>query len=138
MESASRKSNEAGHRVAALAVVNAIGDVRDTDGSIIAGTTAEQPTFWQPPADEGRLGANTVLAVLATSARLDKRDVRFLAARGSDGITIAVRPAHTRYDGDIVFAIAGPREDAKDEANLDVLGVLATAAVAQAVRNAVR
>ena len=124
-------------RVAALAVVNAIGDILDSDGSVIAGTNADQPRFWQPPPDEGRLGANTVLAVLATSAQIDKRDVRFLAARGSDGVTVAVRPAHTRYDGDVVFAIAGPAEDGA-ETNVDLLGVLATRAVAEAVRNAVR
>jgi L-aminopeptidase/D-esterase-like protein len=129
---------EAGHRAAALAVVNSIGDVRDADGSVIAGTTAERPAFWQPPQDEGRLGANTVLAVLTISGRLDKRDVRFLAARGSDGVTNAVHPAHTRYDGDIVFAIAGPPENDEADANVDILGVLATAAVAEAVRNAVR
>jgi L-aminopeptidase/D-esterase-like protein len=129
---------EAGHRVAALAVVNAIGDVMDDDGSVIAGTTAERPASWQPPPGEDRLGANTVLAVLVTSGRLDKRDVRFLAARGSDGVTVAVRPAHTRYDGDVVFAIAGPDDGSGADTQVDILGVLATAAVAEAVRNAVR
>ena len=128
---------DGGHRVAALAVVNAIGDILDSDGAVIAGTTAEQPRFWQPPPDEGRLGGNTVLAVLATSASIDKRDARFLAARGSDGVTVAVRPAHTRYDGDVVFAIAGPPEDGA-KTNVDILGSLATRAVAEAVRNAVR
>lgn len=129
---------EDGHRVAALAAVNAIGDVVDEDGSTIAGTSASDPRFWQPPPDEGRLGSNTVLAVLATDARLDKRDVRFLAARGSDGVTVAVRPAHTRYDGDVVFAIAAPPESSGSPPSVDILGILATKAVAQAVRNAVR
>ena len=129
---------EEGHRLAALAVVNSIGDVLDDDGSMIAGTSAADPRFWQPPPDEGRLGANTVLAVVSTEAQLDKRDVRFLAARGSDGITVAVRPAHTRYDGDVVFAIAGPPDEAAPPASADILGVLATKAVAEAVRNAVR
>jgi L-aminopeptidase/D-esterase-like protein len=67
---------------------------------------------------------------------LDKRHVRFLAARGSDGITTAIRPAHTRYDGDVVFAVAapGPRHS---EGAVDVLGHLATEAVAAAIRAAV-
>jgi L-aminopeptidase/D-esterase-like protein len=128
---------EGGHRVAAMAVVNAIGDILDTDGTVLAGTSAASPRFWGPPPDEGRLGANTVLAVLTTSGRLDKRDMRFLAARGSDGVTVAVRPAHTRYDGDIVFAISAPGDEGVD-ADVDILGVMATAAVAEAVRNAVR
>jgi L-aminopeptidase/D-esterase-like protein len=80
---------------------------------------------------------NTVLAVVVTEATLDKRDVRFLAARGSDGITVSVRPAHTRYDGDVVFASAAPGRKRSTPAELDVLGHLATEAVARAVRAAV-
>lgn len=122
-----------GERVSALAVVNSVGDVIDADGSVIAGTTAPDPSYVAPPS--GPL-TNTVLAVIATSAVLDKRDVRFLASRGSDGITISIAPAHTRYDGDVVFAVSVP--DNRPTANLDVLGHLATEAVAEAVRSAVR
>ncbi|MDP9225623.1 MAG: P1 family peptidase, partial [Actinomycetota bacterium] len=78
-----------------------------------------------------------VLGVVVTTAELDKREVRFLAARGSDGITISVRPAHTRYDGDVVFAVAAPGPSL-DDAGLDVLGHLATEVVAGAIRDAVR
>ena len=81
---------------------------------------------------------NTVLAVVVTTASVDKRDARFLAARGSDGITISVRPAHTRYDGDVVFAVAAPGQGRVSPGELDVLGHLATEAVANAVRGAVR
>ena len=123
-------------RVSAVAVVNSVGDVLAEDGSVVAGTRSPS-TGYVPmrPTDEGP--TNTVLAMLVTKARLDKRDVRYLAARGSDGITIAVRPAHTRYDGDVVFASAiGGADD--DPPDLDLLGQLATRAVADAVRNAVR
>ena len=128
-----------GERISALAVVNAIGDVVDADGSVVAGTTATDPSYVGPPssgAGDPNTVSNTVLAVIATSANLDKRDVRFLAGRGSDGITVSVRPAHTRYDGDVVFAVAAP--DDRAEPNLDVLGHLATEVVAEAVRSAVR
>ena len=131
-------------RVAALAVVNAVGDVIGEDGRVVAGSSAPgadsraafRPEF-PPPAPDAP--ANTVLAVIATTAALDKREVRWLAARGSDGITISVRPAHTRYDGDVVFAVSTPSEDAGEAPppNLDVLGHLATQAVAAAVRDAV-
>ena len=128
-----------GARLAALAVVNALGDVIAEDGSVLAGTTAPNPTFRPPAAStETAIASNTVLAVVATSALLDKSQVRFLAARGSDGITKAVRPAHTRYDGDVVFAVAGPPASPAPPANLDVLGMLAAEAVAAAIRDAVR
>lgn len=128
-----------GISLAALAVVNALGDVIGEDGSVLAGTTAPHPTF-RAPANSAGSGAasNTVLAVVTTIAALDKSQVRFLAARGSDGIARAVRPAHTRYDGDVVFALTAPPAAGAPEANLDALGLLAADAVAAAIRNAVR
>ena len=127
-------ASSGGSEVCALAVVNAVGDVLGADGSVLRGTTASDPQF--DMSLPSAIATSTVLAVVTTNARLDKRDVRFLASRGSDGITISVRPAHTRYDGDVVFAVAGPAPDAPP-ADLDVLGLLATEAVAAAVRNAV-
>lgn len=126
-----------GHTVWALAVVNAIGDVIDRDGSTIAGTTNPDPHWLAPPGPHGA-SLDTVLAVVAVRGNLTKREARFLAARGSDGITVSVGPAHTRYDGDIVFAVAGPAQDPGDRTDVDLLGVLATQAVAEAVRNSVR
>lgn len=133
-----------GLSVHALAVVNAVGDVIAGDGSVIAGTTAEDPRLFPPlpPERAGELDAdgaptNTVLAVVTVEGPLSKQEVRWLAGRGSDGITVSVRPAHTRYDGDVCFAVAAPGAEGS-EANLDVLGALATEAVAAAVRSAVR
>lgn len=126
-----------GVTVAALAVVNAVGDVIGADGSTLAGTTAHDRTYKGPAGAGAEELSNTVLAVVAVEATLDKRDVGFIAARGSDGITVAVRPAHTRYDGDVVFAVAAPGDEAASAHTLDVLGHLATQAVAAAVRDAV-
>jgi L-aminopeptidase/D-esterase-like protein len=125
-----------GHGVSALAVVNSVGDVIGSDGDVIAGTTRPSPATRSPAPVEQPLPANTVLAVVATRGPLDKRDVRWLAARGSDGITQTIRPAHTRYDGDVTFAIAAPAEGGPAP-DLDILGPLATDAVAAAIRRAV-
>jgi L-aminopeptidase/D-esterase-like protein len=139
---------EDGHEVGALAVVNAVGDVLDASGAVLRGSRA--PAAERRPiglrrfaqavsGDESEaaeeLPSSTVLSVLATRSALDKRDARWLAARGSDGITISVRPAHTRYDGDVVIAAAPLGRSGG--AALDVLGRLATDAVAAAVRAAV-
>ena len=125
--------------VRALAVANPFGDVVAEDGSVLAGSTNPERRFRSPPA-EPELGWNTVLVVAATVAALGKVDVRFLAARASDGITRAVRPAHTRYDGDIAFAIAAPSgaDRVATGADLDRLGALAVEATARAIRSAVR
>jgi len=128
-----------GISLAALAVVNAFGDVISDEGSVLAGTSAPNPTLRAPTnSAQSAPKSNTVLAVVTANAALDKSQVRFLAARGSDGIVKAVRPAHTRYDGDVVFALAAPPAAGAPAANLDVLGLLAIDAVAEAIRSAVR
>ena len=127
-----------GMTLAALVVVNALGDVIGEQGQVIAGTRAAVRRFRRPaPPRETAVQSSTVLAVVATAYRLDKSQVRFLAARASDGVTISVKPAHTRYDGDVSFAIAGPPAGAQPDADFDLLGMLATEAVAAAVRSAV-
>jgi L-aminopeptidase/D-esterase-like protein len=129
-------AEESGARVSALAVVNPIGDVLDVDGSVIAGTSAPNPTMVLPGPEPPGV-TNTVLVVVAVKGALDKRDVAFVAERGSDGVTATVRPAHTRYDGDVTFAVAAPAIAGDSPANVDLLGYLATRAVTNAVRNAV-
>ncbi|MCA1831095.1 MAG: P1 family peptidase, partial [Actinobacteria bacterium] len=98
------------------------------------------PTYRPPPATPETAWDNTVLVVVTTNATLSKPDVGFLAARASDGITRAVRPAHTRYDGDIAFAIAAPSAagTTATSTDLDRLAVLASDATATAIRDAVR
>jgi L-aminopeptidase/D-esterase-like protein len=122
--------------VSAIAIVNAVGDVLADDGSVIAGSSAPEPRWVLRPRAERALPTNTVLALVATDAPLGKRDMRWLAARGSDGVTRTIRPAHTPYDGDITFAVTAPRSGGSPP-ELDILGPLATDAVAAAVRNAV-
>jgi L-aminopeptidase/D-esterase-like protein len=51
-------------------------------------------------------GANTTIAVVATDRALDKGGCRRLAIMAQDGLARAIRPAHTPFDGDIVFALA--------------------------------
>lgn len=124
--------------VRALAVANPIGDILGEDGTVLAGSTSPEKRFRPPPA-QPETAWNTVLVVVTTIAALSKVDVRFLAARASDGVTRAVRPAHTRYDGDISFAIAAPAGPGRiaTNADLDRLAVLASDATAAAIRNAV-
>jgi L-aminopeptidase/D-esterase-like protein len=124
--------------VRALAVANPFGDVIGDDGSVLAGSTNPDARFRPPPAAPA-VGWNTVLAVVTTVASLQKPDVRFLAARASDGITRAIRPAHTRFDGDVAFAIASPEGPGRvaTSTDLDRLAALATDATVQAIRNAV-
>lgn len=126
--------DDTGHTVHALAVVNAAGDIIGEDGLVIAGTRASHPELAQHETFADHARAHTVLAVVTVEGALEKQEVAWLAARASDGVTVSVRPAHTRFDGDVAFALAVP---GSSPADVDVLGPLVTRAVAAAIRAAV-
>ncbi|GID65159.1 hypothetical protein Acy02nite_30400 [Actinoplanes cyaneus] len=125
-----RADGEAGTaRVTALAVVNAWGDVLDAQGRPIFGGAAVD----RPAAPSGR--ENTTIAVLLTDARLTKADCQLLAQSGHTGFARALHPAHSRYDGDAVVALAtGAVTEGVD---LDLLRAVATEVMAEAIRAAV-
>ncbi|HEV3363986.1 MAG TPA: P1 family peptidase, partial [Acidimicrobiia bacterium] len=116
--------------VGALVACNALGDVIGVDGRILAGSIAppETPPFPAPTPFE-----HTTLVVVATDARLPKAECHLLAQSAHDGLAQAIRPAHTRYDGDFAAVLATGEVDAHP----DRLRVAATEAVARAVRAAV-
>lgn len=53
-----------------------------------------------------RAGANTTIAVVATDADLSRVELKRLAIMAADGFARALRPVHTPFDGDTVFALA--------------------------------
>jgi L-aminopeptidase/D-esterase-like protein len=125
-----------GVRVGALAVVNAVGDVVAADGTTLAGSTAPVggQSFPNPePFEEGR--ANTTLVVVVTDAALDKAGCFGMAQSAHDGFARALRPAHTRYDGDIAFAVATATSTTDGEPSLDRLQLAAADVVAAAIRS---
>lgn len=97
-----------GTRVGALAAVNAVGDVVDRSGRVIGGAGADS---WTRLLEEGPpkplvAGASTTLAVVATDARLDKAACNRLATVAHDALAMSIRPVHTPFDGDTVFALS--------------------------------
>ena len=71
--------------------------------------------------------------VVATNARLSKERAHLLSLAGHDGIDSAIRPAHTMWDGDTVFALATGQVDSDQR----MLEGLAVGVVAEAIRRAV-
>lgn len=71
-------------------------------------------------------GTNTLLAVVATDAKLTKAEAHRLAMAGHDGMARAVRPIHTMTDGDVVFSLAtGQREIPSEQPGGGVIRPLA-------------
>ncbi len=132
-----------GATVQALVVVNAFGDVLDPGpGEILAGARSGKRTAdfvgtagqMLRRAGVGGFGAtNTTLAVIITDAHLDKTQLTKVAQLAHDGFARAISPVHTRFDGDLAFALSlGSKR-----ADLDSIGIAAAEATAQAIKRAV-
>jgi len=102
--------------VGALAVVNSFGDVKDpSTGKILAGARKDKNNYeFADTLELMRKGVqrpvsafqNTTIGVIVTNAKLNKQTASAVARMGSLGITKAVSPGQTIYDGDIVFTLA--------------------------------
>ncbi|MCC7151563.1 MAG: P1 family peptidase [Rubrivivax sp.] len=130
--------------VAALVAVNAVGDVIDERGDVLAGARSgagHSPggTSRQLFAGAGPMqimaGMATTIGVVATDAQLTKAQANKLASLAHHGLSRAIDPI-TVHDGDTLFALAsGSTGRAGD---LSALGAMAAEVVARAIRNAVR
>jgi L-aminopeptidase/D-esterase-like protein len=139
--------------VGALAAVNALGQATIGDG----------PHFWAAPfelnGEFGGLGlpspfppeattirtkrtvapvTSTTIAVVATDVALTKAQAKRLAIAAHDGLARALWPAHTPFDGDLVFALStGSRTVADPDRALVALAAAAAATLARAVARGV-
>jgi L-aminopeptidase/D-esterase-like protein len=142
--------------VGALVAVNSWGAVVRPDCGrfwaaelALAGEIPPQPSLPSTPLDPAdftacagaSIAANTTIAVVATDAPLDKAGCRRLAIMAQDGLAQAVRPAHTPFDGDTVFALSTGVTEAEsgepDPVRLAVLGAAAASCLARAIMRAV-
>lgn len=135
--------NAQGLWVKAYAVVNAVGDVVDAEGQILAGACCEPGVFvnaaraWQEAHSTHEFNItqqSTTLVALFTNAKLDKLGASRLAHVASAGLAQALRPAFTPFDGDVVFAVSCGQLVAEAM----VLAALGQEAVRQAIVNAVK
>lgn len=137
---------ERGLVVAALAVVNAFGNIRDWEtGKVVAGARIVD--------DEGRFvafadavetlangnrldfaAANTTLGLIATNGRLNKAEATRVAQMGHNGLARVIRPLHTSIDGDVVFALS----NGDHVTDADVVGAIGADVLSRAVLNGVR
>lgn len=126
--------------VAAIVAVNAFGDVVDPKtGTILAGTRDPQTgafvdTMRMLHGDLGGFtgaffGSNTTIGVVATNARLTKEGANKVAQMAHDGFAMAIRPVHTMWDGDTIFALA----TGEKEADVSVVGAVAAQVMARAI-----
>lgn len=140
-----------GFVVGALAVVNAVGDVRAADGRIVAGARGpdgvfidtaralREGAFAAGPGSPGPVGGtNTTLVVVATDAPLTRTALEMLARMAATGVSRRITPVHTPFDGDVTFAASTASEIHElPPPTLLALGAAAAYAVEVAIERAV-
>ena len=132
-----------GPTVAAAVAVNAFGDVRRLDGTLLAGcrtapgsrelASAERALAAMPPDVPNVWEGNTTLAVVMTDAALSKAGALKVSQMAFGGLYRTLAPALTLYDGDLVVTLAS----GKRPAHIHQIGILAERAVAEAILTAV-
>ncbi len=136
-----------GLKVAALAAVNAVGNVIDPrSGKVLAGMrhprTGAFVDWLSLQEDEMRRSiasmaenptSNTTLVVVATNARLTKPECTKVAQMGHDGLARAINPVHLMVDGDTVFALSC----GSIQSDINLVGALAAEVVADAILSGV-
>jgi L-aminopeptidase/D-esterase-like protein len=136
--------------VGAVIAVNPFGDVVDPrTGEILAGVrkrSSLSPARTHELADTLsvmrssvgkavlRFASSTVIGVVATNGRLTKEQANKVAQMAQDGVARAIRPAHTLFDGDTLFALA----TGEKRADVNLIGAYAAEMVAEAIARAAR
>jgi L-aminopeptidase/D-esterase-like protein len=128
-----------GPTVAAAVAVNAFGDVRRLDGTLLAGcrfapdsrelASGERVLAALPPELAHPWEGNTTLAVVMTDAILTKAAALKVCQMAFGGFYRTLAPALSLYDGDLVVVLStGARK-----AHVNQVGVLAERAIAEAI-----
>ncbi len=128
-------------QLVAITVTNAVGDVLNSEGQILAGAIDKTGNFlahsgahqrWQSP----RVGMaqNTVLTAVFTNFRFGKTEIYYLAQRAHFAITRRIEPSHTSFDGDVSFVCCLPEV----EISIDLAASLIISAVQQSIENSVK
>lgn len=129
--------------VGALIAVNCFGDVvHPESGQILAGARklpeggfADTMKLLPQMAESANSSGNTVIGAVATNAGLSKEAANKVAQMAHNGLARTIRPAHTMFDGDTLFALS---TEQAPPANVTLIGAYAAQAVAQAVVNAIQ
>lgn len=137
--------------VGALVVVNAFGDVVDPEShQILAGARVSRRSLrlansskwikkgavrrsFGEPASSPLFPSNTTLAVIATNAHLDKKELHQVLRIAHCGLARMISPFHTTFDGDILFGLSC----GKKEGDVNLIGLLGKEVLMEALRRAI-
>lgn len=135
-----------GLKIGAVVALNALGDVYDwKTGRKTAGLLSEDKKLFRSTDEvmsesfrviKNRFveNTNTTLAVLITNAKFDKSALCKIAGMCHDGYARSIRPVHTSFDGDSIYAVSA----GDIEADQEVVGTIAADVISEAILCAVK
>lgn len=129
-------------KIGAIVAVNCLGDVIDpSDGTVMAACRTDsgpgntEDILSQSLGDRKNLFAgNTTIGAILTNAELTKAQATKIASMAQNGYARTMRPAHTLFDGDTIFAMG----TGKVQADVSSLGAIAARVMERAVIDGVR
>lgn len=130
-------------QVGAIVAVNALGDIVDPDDNnkIIAGMRddngfmdIEKAMIENYHDKTNKFSGNTTIGAIVTNGKFNKSEMNKIASMAHNGYGRTMRPAHSIYDGDTIFAMSA----GDVEADLSVVGMLAAKVMEKAVINAIK
>lgn len=126
-------------KVGAIVCTNCAGDIYDDElhQKIAGAYDANAKTFLDSEDAlysmqmQAKEGMNTTIGIIFTNAKFNKTELTKIAGFGHDGMARAIKPIHTMFDGDSLYALS--LGDVK--ADINVVGTIASKAVAKAIAN---
>ena len=129
-------------KVGAVVVLNAFGDVFDTNGNRIAGLLNEDKTGFSSTEEEmyksiqpkKQFNTNTTIGAIITNGKFDKTKLNKIASMTHNGYARSINPVHTMADGDSIYALSV----GEVEADLNTVGTLSARVMSMAIENAIK
>jgi L-aminopeptidase/D-esterase-like protein len=131
-------------KIGAVVAVNCLGDVIDPEKcKIIAGAFSKEKKSFISIEDfmiknychrSNAFNGNTTIGAVITNASLTKAEMNKVASMAHNGFGRVIRPSHTMYDGDTIFALS----TSKVEADVNVVGLLAANVIEKAVISGIK
>jgi L-aminopeptidase/D-esterase-like protein len=128
-------------KIGAIVAVNACGDIYDENtGKTLAGVydrkTGEflraDHCLYQMTSDPDLFHQNTTIGAIITNGNFTKTELTKIAGMAHNGYARAIRPVHTMFDGDSIYALSSKAV----RADLNTAGSLAADVMAEAIRRA--
>ena len=129
-------------KIGAIVVVNAFGDVFNSEGNKIAGLTNKEGTefldfkeeMYRSLTPKNQFTGNTTIGAVITNAKFEKAMLSKIASMAQNALARRISPVHTMADGDSIYALSVGNVIA----DINAVGTLACQVMEEAIERAVK